>query len=244
MQDESSGFVPLALRLKPGSPFLRYLFLKPHKSDGGHLPKDRTLFVAGLPHNFDEDVLAELLAVFGAVDRVALHSSKMSALVLFKSDAGRDKALQAAKDARVLDFEMREPDKPYGLKGWVEQHKAMFPGNAVLQKQLDDWFETFEAEEERKRTAAAASTDDGWTVVTRQRGRNKTNDASGATVGGVSMATAEAAAGGKKAQQLTDFYRFQQRERKQSELVELRRKFQEDKQRIAELKASRRFKPY
>lgn len=53
--------------------------------------------------------------------------------------------------------------------GLVEAHKACFPGNAVLRKQLDDWTEDFEAEEARKRReAAAAQEEQGWTVVKRR----------------------------------------------------------------------------
>ena len=53
--------------------------------------------------------------------------------------------------------------------GLVEAHKACFPGNAVLRKQLDDWTEDFEAGEARKRReAAAAQEEQGWTVVKRR----------------------------------------------------------------------------
>lgn len=53
--------------------------------------------------------------------------------------------------------------------GLVEAHKACFPGNTVLRRQLDDWTEHFEAEEARKRReAAAAQEEQGWTVVKRR----------------------------------------------------------------------------
>ena len=53
--------------------------------------------------------------------------------------------------------------------GLVEDHKACFPGNAVLRKRLDDWTEAFEAEEERRRReAAGAQEEQGWTVVKRR----------------------------------------------------------------------------
>lgn len=64
------------------------------------------------------------------------------------------------------------------------------------------------------------------------------------TVAGVAGAAAAAQAAAKKDQTHSDFYRFQQREKRRSELLDLRQKFEEDKRRIAELKASRRFKPY
>lgn len=48
----------------------------------------------------------------------------------------------------------------------------------------------------------------------------------------------------KKSQGLEDFYRFQFREKKREQLAEMRRKFEEDKAKVAKLKQGRRFKPY
>ena len=50
----------------------------------------------------------------------------------------------------------------------------------------------------------------------------------------------------KKKQQLElkNFYRFQIRQEKVEKLEELRRKFEEDKQRVAMMKESRKFKPF
>ena len=51
----------------------------------------------------------------------------------------------------------------------MEDHKACFPGNAVLRQRLDNWTEAFEAEEERKRRKAAGAQDEeGWTMVKRR----------------------------------------------------------------------------
>ena len=48
----------------------------------------------------------------------------------------------------------------------------------------------------------------------------------------------------KKSTDLKNFYRFQIREDKKNHLLELRQKFEQDKQRIAVLKANRKFKPF
>lgn len=47
--------------------------------------------------------------------------------------------------------------------------QARFPGNQVLQQELDDWVTEHEAAAERKRKAAEAASDDGWTVVKRSK---------------------------------------------------------------------------
>ncbi|SPO25917.1 related to RRP7 - essential protein involved in rRNA processing and ribosome biogenesis [Ustilago trichophora] len=48
----------------------------------------------------------------------------------------------------------------------------------------------------------------------------------------------------KKSTALQDFYRFQLREKKREQLADLRAKFEADKAKVAQMKASRRFKPY
>ena len=47
----------------------------------------------------------------------------------------------------------------------------------------------------------------------------------------------------KKAMDTSDFYHFQQHERKREQLMKLREQFEQDKQRIARMRANRKFKP-
>lgn len=81
------------------------------------------------------------------------------------------------------------------------------------------------------------------------QGRAKTKQQDGgATVmtGGLAPAAAAAAVEAQQAKQRQhgDFYRFQARDRRRDELLNLQHQFEADKKRIAELRASRRFKPY
>lgn len=89
----------------------------------------------------------------------------------------------------------------------------------------------------------AAMEEDGWTVVQRHKGRKKNTSESGVTVGAVAAAAATARAAKKRPVEHTDFYRFQQREKRRNDLLDLRERFEEDKRRLAELKAVRKFKP-
>ncbi|GIL93679.1 hypothetical protein Vretifemale_21082, partial [Volvox reticuliferus] len=131
---------------------------------------------------------------------------------------------------------------------WVHEHKAARPGNDVLQRQIDDWMDDFDAEQERKaRERQAAMGEDGWTVVARAKGRKRTREDDGVKVmtGGVATnAAAAAAAKEKEKSMLGDFYRFQRHEKRRNELAELRQRFEEDRRRLAQLKAARNFKPY
>lgn len=151
------------------------------------------------------------------MERIALHSTKRSAAVLYAQAAGRDALLRAAGKGRLLEVAAMEPRQPYGLKAWVEAHKAEKPGNDRLQQALDEWVVAFEEEEERRRAAAlAAQQEDGWTVVQRHKGRKRNVGSTGVTVAGVAAAAAQAQAAAKQNAAFGDFYRFQQREKRRN----------------------------
>ena len=102
----------------------------------------------------------------------------------------------------------------------------------------------------------------------RVQGRRKTTDAGGTAVGAVAAAAAltkhskvqargpppgcAAAVPAAACDQMSsvqdkgvpDFYRWQKRENRRTELMELQKSFESDQQRIAELRKARRFKPY
>lgn len=216
MTEPSTSYHVLHVKLNsPNFHSTRYLYLKPHASQDG-LPKDRALFISGLPVELDEGALLQLFSKYGEVERAAMHGSRVSAVVLYASKKGRDAALKAADKAKVAEVNPSPATKPFGLKAWVEAHKAEKPGNGELQRRLDVWMEEYEAEEERRKAQAlAAMQDDGWTVVQRHKGRKKNTSESGtATVGAVAAAAARAAAQKKTPAAHADFYRFQQRDRR------------------------------
>jgi ribosomal RNA-processing protein 7 len=61
--------------------------------------------------------------------------------------------------------------------------------------------------------------------------------------GGVSQAAAEAYAAKKKPKEVSDFYRFQAREKKKTEMVDLRRKFADAQKHLQDMRTTRKFKP-
>jgi ribosomal RNA-processing protein 7 len=241
------GYAALGVRLTPTSELVRHVFLRAAPAGGGGFPADRALLAVGLPAALDEAALLQLFSAFGAVERAALHASRLSVAVLYTKSAARDKALRAAAKGRVVELDPPEPAAPYGLKAWVEGHKALTPGNAALQRELDAWTAAHEAAEAARREAALAAMEgDGWTVVRRQRGRRKSTDGGGVSVGAVSAGAAAAAAAAARAKRPAapgNFYRFQQRDKRRSELLELRERFEDDKRRLGELKAARKFMP-
>ena len=66
------AIVPLALQLGATT---RFLYLSAHKQP--NLPKDLSLFVAGIPAALDQDSLQEAFSIFGAVTQVQLQAGQV-----------------------------------------------------------------------------------------------------------------------------------------------------------------------
>ena len=202
-----------------------------------------------MPPGWSDAHLAELMSGFGGVAEaslVTLDSAPDVAGGLVRFDDA--KSVKRALAAAVRGGDALDPPaslaRSVGLESWVGDFRDARPGPEIVKSRIDEWFTLYEAEEERKAAAlkAAAAADDGWTVVEAKRGRRKTTDDDGTAVGGIRAATADQR---RKPglQPKENFYRFQQREKRRSELYELKQKFAIDKERVAKLKASRKFRP-
>lgn len=214
--ETSTSYQAIPIILHPESTAVRHIYIRLHAGQD-NLPKDRALFVVGLPIEFNEDALVQLFSKFGELERAAIHGSGLSAVVLYDSAKGVSKAQRAATKGRPIQLNVQRSEGPYGLKRWVEIHKALKPGNAQLQQQLDEWTEAYEEEEQRrKEEALRAMEDDGWTVVQRHKGRKKNVSATGVTVGAVAANAALSRKEKKQETVHTDFYRFQQRDRRRN----------------------------
>ena len=203
------------------------------------------------------------LVVFGsreAVDHLLLlesvaHVSGVDGHRVGKKHGGKKRQRGREVEALVFRRRNRNPssshdgteNEQFGLKGWVKEHRRSYNQmtNATLQRQLDAWMEEFEEREAReKEEAMLRMEDDGWTVVRRHKGRKKnTDDVSGITVGAVAAAAAREIAmrAKEKEEKHENFYRFQQKEKRRSDLLDLREKFEQDKKRLAQLRAARKF---
>ena len=113
-----------------------------------------------------------------------------------------------------------------------------------FQKDLDDYmiqYDVKKADEDAKLKETSEEADeDGWVTVTskskksaRKPNNNNNSDRS----------RAKAKAVGKN-KELLNFYKFQKKEKKEDLIQNLRDKFEEDKKRVASMKAERKFKPY
>ena len=77
---EEGAFYALRINIKAGPivpiAFEKDIFLKLH-SGTDDLPKERTLFVAGIPFVLASPALAELLSIYGPIEKAAIHPDQV-----------------------------------------------------------------------------------------------------------------------------------------------------------------------
>ncbi|XP_020540044.1 protein FAM133 isoform X2 [Jatropha curcas] len=157
------------------------------------------------------------------------------------------KEIEDAVQDEVFYISSGEEDCSKGMRKWLMEYHQSRPGLKVLQESIDQFITAHEEklEQERKEREARAA-EDGWTVVVHHKGRKKTTDSeSGVTVGSVAPTVAESQLAKKKQKEVgPNFYRFQKRETQRNEILALQSKFEQDRKRIQQLRAARKFRPY
>ncbi|XP_024038552.1 uncharacterized protein DDB_G0283697 isoform X2 [Citrus clementina] len=204
--------------------------------------------------NSNENLVAGASQVKKEIENPGRPGKSKKARKKKKKDRGslmKDEELEEnTRDADEDDVYMissGDEDCSKGMKKWVTEYHQSRPGLKVFQQRIDEFITAHEAklEQERKEREARAA-EGGWTVVVHHKGRKKTTDAeSGIAVGSVAQAAVEDKMAKKKKKDVgLDFYRFQRREAKRNEIMLLQSKFEQDRKRIQQLRAARKFKPY
>ncbi|GFG32983.1 hypothetical protein Cfor_09874 [Coptotermes formosanus] len=164
------------------------------------------------------------------------------AYVVFDDNRGLQGALKLGKNMEPMVLCTAETPITCGLEKWCQEYNNRIPDMSLLQKDIDTFMEKFDHEASKKalqEKEAMQEDEEGWIMVTK-RGRKP---------GFPRKESVEKKIMGKEKQrrskkELQNFYRFQIRESKMKHLVNLRKKFEEDKKKLALLKQSRRFKPF
>ncbi|XP_076916434.1 uncharacterized protein LOC143576156 [Bidens hawaiensis] len=183
--------------------------------------------------------------------------------ILHANEAGDDSNQQSGKpksvsqlineasllddDDEVYQISSGDEDETTGMKRWITKYHRARPGAEVLMENINDFLVDYWAQKEKERKEREEeAAEGGWTVVTHLKGRKKTTDAeSGTTVGSVAQAAVMDKMSKKKDKQVgINFYSFQRREAQRNEIMMLQSKFEQDKKRIQQLRAARKFRPY
>ncbi|WWC63476.1 uncharacterized protein I303_106079 [Kwoniella dejecticola CBS 10117] len=183
------------------------------------------------------------------------HSGSRSCHVIFLDGISITRLMSSSAETITLK---NYPSEPVGLDYYTRLHQSLRPDWESVKDYADSSMARFDhlhglllSSRAKQQGSGALVDEDGFTVVVRS-GRYGRAGARGDGFGkgGVGVASTGFAKKmqdkkkGKGAGELKDFYKFQRNERKRQELADLRSKFESDKQKVEELKKSRRFKPY
>uniref|UniRef100_A0A673V9K7 Ribosomal RNA processing 7 homolog A n=1 Tax=Suricata suricatta TaxID=37032 RepID=A0A673V9K7_SURSU len=162
------------------------------------------------------------------------------AYVVFQKPGGVSAAL-ALKGPLLVSTDSH-PVKS-GIHNWISSYADSVPDPEALRAEVDTFMEAYDkriAEEEAKAKEEEGIPDEeGWVKVTR-RGRRPVLPRTEAA----SLRVLERERRKRARKELLNFYAWQHRETKMEHLAQLRKKFEEDKQRIELMRAQRKFRPY
>ncbi|KAJ7330009.1 hypothetical protein JRQ81_016183 [Phrynocephalus forsythii] len=257
--------IPVKFSVKHHSP--HYLYVKEHKvreDKNPNRPQNCTLFVLNVPPYCTEECLSRLFSTFCSVESVETcerptlgvktEASKTKffeaktplgfhvAYVAFTSPAGVQAALSFSAE-EPLEISAKEHLVETGIQKWISQYAASIVDPAELKTEVDAFMQAYDqkvAEEEAKAQENDGVPDEeGWVKVTR-KGRRPGLPRTEAA----SLRALEREKRKRAHKELLNFYAWQHRETKREHIAQLRKKFEEDKQKIALMRAQRKFRPY
>uniref|UniRef100_A0A8D2CLY0 Ribosomal RNA-processing protein 7 homolog A n=1 Tax=Sciurus vulgaris TaxID=55149 RepID=A0A8D2CLY0_SCIVU len=259
------GYYAIPIKFSEKQHASHYLYAREHSVRGGApsaWPQKRTLFVLNVPPYCTEECLSRLLSPCGTVQSVELQekpdlaeSSKESkskffhpkpisgfqvAYVVFQKPSGVLAAL-TLKGPLLVSTESH-PVKS-GIHKWISDYADSMTDPEALRIEVDTFMEAYDqkiaAEEEKAKQEEGVPDEEGWVKVTR-RGRRPGLPRTEAA----SLRVLERERRKRARKELLSFYAWQHREAKMEHLAQLRKKFEEDKQRIELMRAQRKFRPY
>eukprot|EP00658_Telonema_sp_P-2_P020672 TRINITY_DN1818_c0_g1_i2.p1 TRINITY_DN1818_c0_g1~~TRINITY_DN1818_c0_g1_i2.p1 ORF type:complete len:297 (+),score=79.69 TRINITY_DN1818_c0_g1_i2:108-893(+) len=231
-----AAYKPIAVPSATGA--ARQMFVRRHRDNDGNT-KANTIFIANIPPGCSTSKLRAAFEQIGAVEDLKLFAvggggPAHVAHVTFREADALDRFLELDEFPSAVCDKFVAPS----LEEWVAEHQAKNNVSLVdLQSEVDDFMDSYEIKE--------ADQADAWA-----RARGKLDDDGFITVAnrGNSKKKLKGEGGSKrkrsKKKELTDFYIWQTRETKRQRIADLRHSFEEDKKRIAKLKAARKFKPF
>ncbi|XP_064011179.1 ribosomal RNA-processing protein 7 homolog A isoform X2 [Pogoniulus pusillus] len=261
------GYAALAVKFGERQRSPHYLLVKEHQvreGAGTAHPARRTLFVLNVPPYCSQGSLISLFGRCGQVQAVHLGDKPelgekkektpskfftpkavpgfQVAYVVFRKPSGVQAAKALSQEGPLLISTESHPVKT-GISKWIANYAASVVDPEELKAEVDDYMQAYDkkiAEEEAKAAEKEGVPDaEGWVKVTR-KGRKPGLPRTEAA----NLRVLEKEKQKRARKELLNFYAWQHRETKREHIAQLRKKFEEDKQRIALMRAQRKFRPY
>jgi len=203
------------------------------------------------------EFLSDIFGNFGEIENISVskyrdedesndyHNDARFAHVLFKKKSSVKNAMTSSNEY-YHNIITTIPGK-WGLSNYKKTSKQIFAEHTMhdvdinqLKSEVDNFMREFEEKEQieiaaRKKRSLEAD-EDGFTLVKK---RKKVKRIIAKRGNGTQRDHTK-----KKSYELKNFYRFQMREERREKLAELRKKFEEDKEKVANMKLNRKFKPF
>lgn len=240
-----AGYV--AIQLPGDKESSRWIYLRPHAAD--------VLFVANLPLSVNVEIVRQAVPTSSDVAEDVVVQRMPNGLTCFarvRMKGGPSEvraALESPSDWLALECLAEVVNTVTSPEEWLSSYWRARDLNAV-QKWSAATMDTFErcerAREEREKVeAAAGSKPDSDGFVTVRRGSNAVDVNTGATAAAFNSEAQERRAISKKKRGKgavpgvapDGFYRWQRRQGKKRELDELRKRFEDDKKRVAAVRS-------
>uniref|UniRef100_A0A2H1WQS9 SFRICE_012014 n=1 Tax=Spodoptera frugiperda TaxID=7108 RepID=A0A2H1WQS9_SPOFR len=257
----TQDFKAVQLKLTEDSVAPHTIYLKEHvvREHTADKPQGRTLLVVNVPPYADEKGITNAFREAGSIQSVQLCLKPSTAEVKLIKKFLPDPSITTFKAAYIVFKKVAELDKALkltelqpmnsedhqittGIKKWIEEYNNTIVLPKVLKENVETFMKQFDEntkKADKKEKELEQEDDEGWVTVTK-RGKVQ-SFARSEKVENKIMQKEEK---NKKRKELKNFYTFQIRESKMKHIVSLRQKFEEDKRKIAQIKQSRRFKPF
>jgi len=273
MADQSyEDFKILQLKFSPTSQSCHQLFFKPHNVRVDELlkPRDRTLFCANIPPWATSEAIKRIFQANGPVEQVYFQTAPSVGpptlpgdeifreevdpyrvgcgfkfgYIVFERTQGVKNAMNKMDLSKVVVASTVENPIIVGVKRWAMEYNELWRKEDEVKESIESFMLEHDkkvAEEKKAGEEMGEPDEDGWVTVSRQdkkkpaaavvkkeedRGRGKKNRRK------------------KKKLVLQNFYSHQIKEDKLDRIQELRKKFEEDKLKIAKMKSERKFRPF
>lgn len=250
------------------------IYVKKYRSEkkSARKPIGKTIVALNIPPYANEKSISNVFSIFGEVQNVILidsfaneHKTKyelpskyfklklpfkfLIAFVIFKKSSSVDILFNQKTDLTLPPLSSDKEPLLTGVAKWTAEYNSRSIDTEEMQKEIDEYMLHYDkikrAEEINGEDEAD---DDGWVTVGKKGhyAGFKQNE----TV--VSKLEQKIEAQKKNAKQMlksnykraSGIYSFQFKEGKKQELLELRKKFQDDKAKLQAVRTSRKFKPY
>lgn len=219
----------------------------------------KTLIVLNVPPFATEESLAKVFSVAGIVEKVQLidsYNSELDSKYQVKSEffngARPFKFLigfVVYKKSESLDLILRISELPplkteahsilTGIAKWTDEYNRRPVDTTDMQTEIDEYMKHYDKVKKTEKMQEDGEDDDGWVTVGK-RGHNAGFKQKESVISRLEQKIQNQK---KKATSLSNFYSFELRDSKKQQLMNLRKKFEDDKLKINSMRQNRKFKP-